>query len=138
MLVNPNVAPVIPTGSTAPPKSDLCYAFTAAKNIIPEYDCTDKALRQQLLLSVDEIFVSSLRHKYIGYDNTTTREILNHFYSTFSNISPSDLQYNDARLCTLYDANHPIENLTDQIENAAKYTAAGQTPHTTNKVVNIA
>ena len=84
------------------------------------------------------MFVRSLRKKYIGYGNTTTREILNHLYSTYANIYLSDLQDNDARLRTLYDANHPIENLTDQIENAAKYTAAGQTPHTPNKVVNIA
>ena len=136
--VNPGTAPVIPTGSTAPQKYNLRYAFTSAENIFTDYDCTDKALRQQLISSVNEMCVRSLQHTYIGYGNTTTREILNHLYSTYANIYLSDLQDNDARLRTLYDANHPIENLTDQIENAAKYTAAGQTPHTTNKVVNIA
>ena len=84
------------------------------------------------------MFVRSLQHKYIGYVNTTTREMLNHLYSTYANISPSDLQDNDARFHTLYDANHPIKNLTDQIENAVEYTAAGQTPYTHEQVVAVA
>ena len=76
------------------------------------------------------MFVRSLHHKYIGHGNTTTREILNHLYSTYANISSSDLQDNDARLRTPYDANNSIKNLTDQIENAVKYAAADQTPYT--------
>ena len=138
MPVNPGVAPVIPNGSTAPQKYNLRYAFTAAEKIFTEYACTDKSLRQQLLLSVDEICVRSLQHKHIGYGNTTTREVLNHLYSTYANISPSGLQDNDARLRTPYEANHPIENLTDQIENAVGYVAAGQTPYTHEQVVVVA
>ena len=84
------------------------------------------------------MFVHSLRKKYIGYGNTTTREILNHLYSTFANISPSDLQENYARLRTPYDANHPIDNLTDQIENAVKYATTGQTTYTPEQVVAVA
>ena len=78
MPVNLGAAPVIPTGATAPQKSDLHYAFMAAENLFTEYDCTDKALQQHLLSSVDDTFVRSLRYKYIGYGNTTTREMLNH------------------------------------------------------------
>ena len=55
--VNPGADPVIPTGSSAPQNSDLRYSFTAAKNIFTEYDCTDKALRHQLLLSVNKMSV---------------------------------------------------------------------------------
>ena len=63
--------------------------------------------------------------------------MLNHLYTNYSNISPSDLQYNNARLRTPYDANHPIENLTDQIENAVEYAAAGQTLYTPDQVVAV-
>ena len=90
--VNSGAAPVIPADSTAPQIIDLCYLFTAAQNIFNVYDRTDKALRQQLLLSIDEMFVCSSQHKYIVYGNTTTCEILDHIYSTYANISPSDLQ----------------------------------------------
>ena len=136
--VNPGAAPVIPTGSTAPQKFDLRYAFKAAEKIFTEYDCTDKALRQQLLSYVDGIFFHSLRHKIIGYGNTATCEMLNHIYFTYANIYPSNLQENYARLRTPYGANRPIENLTDQIENAVEYASAGQTPYTPKQVGAVA
>ena len=84
MPVNLGAAPVIPTGSTAPQKSDFRYAFMSAKKIFTEYDCTDKALRQHILSCVNEMFVRYLRHKYIGYSNTTNRNMLNHLYSTYA------------------------------------------------------
>ena len=74
--------------------------------------------------------IRSLRHKYIGYGKTTTRDMVNHLYSTYAKISLSDFQDNDASLSTPYNANHPIENLTYQIENAVKYVAAGKTLYT--------
>ena len=63
--------------------------------------------------------------------------MLNHLYSTYANIYPSNLQDNDARPRTPYDTNHTIENLTDQIENAVKYSAAGQTPYTSEQIVAV-
>ena len=64
--------------------------------------------------------------------------MVNHLYSTYANISPSYLQDNNARLGTPYDANHPIQNLTDQMENDGEYAAAGQTPYTPDQVVAVA
>ena len=61
-----------------------------------------------VITSVDEIFICSLRHHYVGYDTTIPRNILDHLYATYANISSADLQDNDAKLCTPYDANFPI------------------------------
>ena len=138
MPVNLGADTLIPTSSTAPQKSDLRYTFTASEKLFTEYDCSDKSPHQQILSSVDEMFVRSLRHKYIGYGNKTTREMLNHLYSTYANIYPSDLQDNNSRLRTPYVSNKPIDNLTDQIENAVEYAAAGQTPYTPEQVVVVA
>ena len=82
--------------------------------------------------------VRYLCHRYDGYGQTTTRQILDHLYVTYANISPADLQRNDARLRYPYDVNHPVENLFDQVETAVEYAAAGDTPYTHEKVVAIA
>ena len=79
--VNPGSEPIIPNGSTGPVIADLCYAFQLANDIYTEYYWTDKALRQILLASVDKIYVRSLRHRYIGYGRTTTRQLLDHLYA---------------------------------------------------------
>ena len=64
---NPGPEPSIPTGSTGAFISDLRYHHTKATKIFTKYKNTDKALRQLLLASTDELYVRSLRHKYIGY-----------------------------------------------------------------------
>ena len=83
------------------------------------------------------MYVRYLRHRYAGYVQTSTQKLLAHLYATYSNILPTDLQANDAKLRAPYDANHPVENLFDQVENAVKYAAAGNTPYYPEQVITI-
>ena len=92
--VNPGPKPIIPTGSTGAAISDLRYHHTEYTKIFAEYENTDKALRQLLLACTDELYIRSLRHKYIGYGKTTNRALLDHLYATYANISASALQDN--------------------------------------------
>ena len=64
--------------------------------------------------------------------------MLEHLYANYANISPADLQQNDAKLRAPYDANHPIETLIDQVELAVKYAAVGKTSYSAEQVVTIA
>ena len=78
------------------------------------------------------------RHRYIGYSKTTTRALLDYLYTTYANISASDLQDNDTRLRAPYNRNQPFETRIDQVENAVDYASAGDTPYTPVQVVAIA
>ena len=135
---NPGAVPNIPDGSTGPAIADIRFAFDQATARFNEYDLTDKALRQILLASIDETYVRTLRHRYTGYGKTSTRTMLEHLYANYANISPANLQQNDAKLRAPYDANHPIETLIDQVELAVEYSAVGKTPYSAEKVVTIA
>ena len=61
--VNPGPEPIIPTGSTGTVIADLRYHHTKATKIFAKYKNTDKALRQLLLVSTDELYVQSLRSR---------------------------------------------------------------------------
>ena len=90
--VNPGSVPIIPDNSTGAQITKLRHAFDTAAALFNKYDCTNKALRQILLSIVDEMFIRSLQHKYVGYGLTTTRTILDNLYTTYANISSADLQ----------------------------------------------
>ena len=79
--VKSGAATVIPNGSTGPQIADFQYTFQAATALFNEYDRTNKALRQLLLSAVEEIYVRSLCHRYAGYGQTTTRQLLDHLAS---------------------------------------------------------
>ena len=94
-----------------------------------EYKHTEKSLRQLLLVSVEGMYVRSLRHRYAGYSQTSTKQLLAHMYTTSVNIYPDNLKANDKKLHAPYNANHPVENRFYQVENVVKYLAAGNMPH---------
>ena len=113
--VNPGPKTVIPEHSTGPQIADISYAYHASTTFFNEYDRMGKALRQLMLASVDEMYVCSLRHRYAGYSQTSTHQLLDHLYATYVNISPADLQANDMKLRATYDRNQLVENLFDQV-----------------------
>ena len=84
------------------------------------------------------MFIRSLQHKYVGYGLTSTRNSLDHLYTTYANISSTDLQENDAVFCTPHDINQPIETLFDRVENCGDYAAAGNNPYSLEQVLGIA
>ena len=136
--VNPGTKTSIPNGATGAVITGLWYCHTESTKIFTEYKNKDKALLQIMLASTDELYIRSLRHKYIGYEKTTTRALLYYIYSTYANISASALQDNEKRLCAPYNRNQPFETLIDQVENAVDYASAGDTPYTLAQVVGIA
>ena len=135
--VNPGPKPSIPIGATGALIDDIGYPHTEATKIFTEYENTDKVLRRLLLASTDELYVQSLRHIYIGYGKTTTQALLDHFYSSYANISASTLQDNNKRLSAPYNSNQPFETLIGQVENVVDYASAGDTPYTPPQVIGI-
>ena len=84
------------------------------------------------------MFIRSLQHKYVGYILTSTRTILDHLYTTYTNNSSMYLQENDAVFFTPYYINQSIEILFDRVENCGDYVASGNTPYTLEQVLGIA
>ncbi len=136
--LNPGTDANIPAGSTAPVIIEMNRAHDAAVSLFQQYDNTDKALKQQIVGAVDAMFLRSLRSKYVGYQNSSTRAILDHLYATYANISASDLLTNDNQMKTDYDVNQPIKLFFDQIEDAVDFAAAGDSPYTPVQVTTIA
>ena len=115
-LVNPGADPTIPSIASDTQITNLWYAHDVATAVFNEYDRTNKALHQMLIATVNKMFIRSLHHRYVGYSTTTTLTILYHLYVTYAEISSADLQDNDARLQSPYDANLNIEALINQLK----------------------
>jgi hypothetical protein len=87
---------------------------------------------------MDATYLKTLRSKYVGLQNRSTRDILHHLYSTNENIGMSQLLENDTQMKTSYGANQPIEIFFDQVEDAVDFADAGESPCTPVQVTNIA
>ena len=113
-------------------------AHALATRLFQQYDATDRALKQQLLGAVDDMFVSALSDPHVGYANITTLQLLTHLYATYALITDGDLEENKENMGAAYDVNLPIETLFKRIEECVQFAAAGDTPFTAPQVVSTA
>ena len=133
--LNPGPIPIIPDGSTAAQINAITATHKRESKIFQEYNNADKALKQQLLGAVDDMFTRALKNRYIGYANVSTKQLLTHLFLTYGKISGTDLRLNDTKMNAAYDVNLPIECLFDQVEDGMEYADAGGNPKTPEQIV---
>ena len=136
--INLGATSVIPLNSTAAQNSIITKAHDDATKAFHQYVNVDKALKQQLIEAVDDLYLKALRNKYVGFSNQTFLTMIAHLYLHYAKISPSDLTLNDTAMKKAYDPNLPIENLFEQINDAVEYAAAGKTPYSNAQIETIA
>jgi len=113
-------------------------AHTTATRLFQQYDATDRALKQQLLGAVDNMFVSALSDPHVRYANISTMQLLTHLYNTYAKITDYNLEENKEAMAANYDVNLPIETFFKRIEECVQYTAAGSTPFAAAQVASTA
>jgi hypothetical protein len=136
--INPGPNPAIPANATGAQIEANTRAHKENLQIWREYFATNKALKQQLLSAIQEMYYKALCHRITGYATVTTRQILTHLYATYGNITPADLANNDARLKAPFNPSQPIKILFDQIKDAIALAAAAQAEYTQAQIVAYA
>ena len=105
--------------------------------LFKEYTLADKVLKQLLLVAIEEKHYRVLRNDLIGYANVTTRDLIQHLYTGYGNITSTQLANNDTTLRSAYDPNQPTESLYEQIDNAVVFAASTDNEYTDKQTVSI-
>ena len=74
--VNPGSIPIIPPCATAAQINTLTDAHKREAKLFQELNNTNKALKQQLLGAVDDMFTRALKNRYIGYKIVATKQLI--------------------------------------------------------------
>ena len=135
---NPGPTANLPEGLTGNQINELVREYESQLKLWRNYNQVEQALKQQLISSFDEIYLSSLRNRHTGFSGITLLTMLQHLYDTYGDITPTELEDNDMRMRTPYDATEPIEALYNQIEQAVDIAEAGQQPYTTPQILTRA
>ena len=103
-----------------------------------EYQNVHSALKQQLINSIDDVYLSALSDEYVGYSNCTLRELLTYLFTTYGLITSQDLEDNETRLKQPWDPNQPFQVLILQIEKARDFADHGGVPYSPMQILNYA
>jgi hypothetical protein len=121
------------------------HQITAAKEehaellrVWKEYQATDKALRQQLLAAVPDIYYQSLRDEDTGYAFVTTLDFIEHLQEEHGQIDPAEVAANDVALRAPFDPAMPIQQLFSRVEACIRLAKAAKAPYTDEHIVATA
>jgi hypothetical protein len=87
------------------------------------------ALKQQLLDSVDDMFVSVLRHPRLRYSQVSPQQLLEHLAKTYNIVTAETLEDNRNRLAAEWNPDEGMEVLYTRITNVQQFAAEAGEPY---------
>jgi hypothetical protein len=83
-----------------------------------------------IIISVFEpMYLDILNYNMVVYANTLARDMFDHLFETYGNITAVDLEINFKHIRRAWDPQQPVESLFKQIQDCADYSEAGGRPH---------
>ena len=135
---NPGNTPIFPARAGGDQTRRIERDHRETLRVFREITRTDQALQQQLLSSVDDMYLKALKQPHLGYTNRTCFDLLTHLYDNYGQISQIDLSDNESRMKTSYDISTPIQNLFTQIDDAIEYAVNGNAAFTAPFILTTA
>jgi hypothetical protein len=117
----------------APATTDGTAAQISAARHIWEEDvqtyrtCTSvqQALKKQIISVFEPIYLDILNVNMVGYANISARDMLDHLFETYGNITAVDLEINFEHMRRAWDPQQPVETLFKHIQDCSDYSEAG-------------
>jgi hypothetical protein len=117
----------------APANTDGTAAQISAARHIWEEDvqtyrtCTSvqQALKKQNISVFEPMYLEILNDNMVGYANISARDMLDHLFETYGNITAVNLETNFEHMRRAWDPQQPVEFLFKQIQDCANYSEAG-------------
>jgi hypothetical protein len=113
----------------APANTDGTAAQISAARHIWEEDvqtyltCTSvqQALKKQIISVFAPMYLEILNDNMVVYTNISGRNMLDHLFETYGNITAVDLEINFEHMRRAWDPQHLVESLFKQIQDCADY-----------------
>jgi hypothetical protein len=89
------------------------------------YTSVQQALKKQIISVFESMYLDVLNNNMVGFANISARDMLDHLFSTYGNITAVDLEINIENMRRAWDPQQPVEFLFKQIQDCADYSEAG-------------
>jgi hypothetical protein len=71
------------------------------------------------------MYLDILNKNMVGFANISARDMLDHLFGTYGNITAVDLEINFEHMHRAWDPQQPVESLFKKIQDCADYSEAG-------------
>jgi hypothetical protein len=89
--------------------------------------CTSaqQALKKQIISVFEPMYLDILNENMVGYVTILARDMLDHLFETYGNITAVDLEINFEHMRRSWDPQQPMETLFKKIQDCADYYESG-------------
>jgi hypothetical protein len=94
-------------------------------------------LKKQIVSVFEPMYLEIFNDNIVGYANISARDMLDHLFETYDNITAVDLKINFEHMRRAWDPQQPVETLLKQIQDCADYSEAGGVPIGPSQQINI-
>jgi hypothetical protein len=84
-----------------------------------------QAFKKQIISDFEPMYLEVLNDNMVGFANISARDMLDHLFATYGNITAVDLEINFEHMQRAWDPQQPVESLFKQIQDCTNYSEAG-------------
>jgi hypothetical protein len=81
-------------------------------------------LKKEIISVFEAMYLDVLNDNMVGLANISARDMLDHLFSTYGNITAVDLEINFENMRRAWDPQQPVESLFKQIQDCVDYSEA--------------
>jgi hypothetical protein len=74
---------------------------------------------------VEPMYIEILNDDIVGFDNTTSRDMIDHLFLSYGSITAVGIEQNFENMRNAWDPQQPVERLFKQIQHCVEFTEAG-------------
>jgi hypothetical protein len=122
----PGWAPVvIEGGGTAAKISANKHRWEEATIAFKTYNTAQSALKKQIIMVVEPMYIEILNDDLAGFANTTSRDMLDHLFLSYGSITDVDIEQNFEKMRKACDPQQPVETLFKKIKDCVDFAEDG-------------
>jgi hypothetical protein len=84
-----------------------------------------QVLKRQIISVFELMYLDVLNENMVGFAKISARDMLDHLFITYDNITVVDLEINFEHMRRAWDTHQPVEALFKQIQDCADYSESG-------------
>jgi hypothetical protein len=128
LWVNPTApgrAPENVDQGTAAQLSAARHVWEEAVLTFRTFNTVEQALKKKIITVFDPVYLDILNDDIVVFANISSREMLDHLFMTYGNITAVDLEHNFEQMRRASDPQQPVVSLFKQIQDCADFSEAG-------------
>jgi hypothetical protein len=89
------------------------------------YNMVQSALKKQIIMVIEPMYIEILNDELVGFANTTSRDMLDHVFLSYGSITAVDIEQNFENMRKEWDPQKIVEALFKEIQDCVDFAEAG-------------